>query len=62
MNAEIWMQNCPYGFGKTLDLGFEDALARLVELFRQRGFGILFQVDMQGHLRQKAGLDFRRFV
>jgi len=55
------MQNCPYGFGKTLNLGFEDALARLVELFRQRGFGILFQVDMQGHLQQKVGLDFRRY-
>jgi len=53
---------CPYGFGKTVNLGFENALARLVELFRQRGFGVLFQVDMQEHLRLKAGIDFRRYM
>jgi len=56
------MQNCPYGFGKTVDLEFDEALSRLVELFRQRGFGILFQVDMQKHLRQEASVDFRRYM
>jgi len=62
IGLENQMQNCPYGFGKTVDLGFENALDKLVELFRQRGFGVLFQVDMQDHLRQKAGIDFRRYA
>lgn len=53
---------CPYGFGKTVELDFESALAKLNELFRARGFSILFQVDMQETFRQQAGVDFRRYM
>jgi len=57
------MQNaCSYGFGKTIALDYERALDKLLELFRARGFNILFQVDMREALRQEAGPAFRRYM
>jgi uncharacterized protein (DUF302 family) len=55
-------QACPYGFGKTVELDYESALAKVIGLFREQGFGILFQVDMRETLRQEAGVDFRRYM
>ncbi|HEY7746281.1 MAG TPA: DUF302 domain-containing protein [Desulfuromonadales bacterium] len=57
------MQNaCSYGFGKTIALDYERALDKLLELFRARGFNILFQLDMREALRQDAGSAFRRYM
>jgi len=55
-------KSCPYGFGKTVALDYEQALEKLVGLFRERGFNILFQIDMQQTLKQQAGIDFRRYM
>jgi uncharacterized protein (DUF302 family) len=57
------MQNgCSYGFGKTVELDYGRALDRLLGLFRERDFNILFQVDMQQALRQDSGSEFRRYM
>ena len=57
------MQNaCPYGFGKTVALDYARALDKLLGLFQERGFSILFQVDMQEALREETGAGFRRYM
>jgi len=51
----------PFGIRKTLDLGFEEALARVPEALKAEGFGILTEIDVQQTLRQKLDVPFRRY-
>jgi uncharacterized protein (DUF302 family) len=46
---------------KKTALGFEDVLARLPELLKAEGFGVLTQIDVKETLKQKIGVDFRRY-
>ena len=46
---------------KKTELRFEDVLARLPELLKAKGFGVLTQIDVKGTLKQKLGVDFRRY-
>ncbi|HET7754596.1 MAG TPA: DUF302 domain-containing protein [Anaeromyxobacteraceae bacterium] len=46
---------------KTTQLGYEDALARLPDLLKAEGFGILTQIDVKETLKQKIGADFRKY-
>ncbi len=46
---------------KKTSLTFDEALARLPEVLKAEGFGILTQVDVQATLKEKIGADFRRY-
>jgi len=46
---------------KKTELRFEDVLARLPELLQAEGFGVLTQIDVKETLKQKIGVDFRRY-
>jgi uncharacterized protein (DUF302 family) len=46
-----------YGFNVTLELPFDDALERVVAALKQEGFGVLSDVDMQGAMKEKLGVD-----
>ncbi len=45
---------------KTL-IGYDDALARLPDLLKAEGFGVLTQIDVRETLKAKLGVDFRRY-
>ena len=49
------------GMEKTLAVGFDEALARLPEALKSEGFGVLTEIDVADTLRQKLGVDFRRY-
>ena len=49
------------GIEKVSGWGFEEALERVQELLKAEGFGILTQIDVQATIKQKLGLDFRRY-
>jgi len=49
------------GIKKTLDLSFDQALARVPEALGTEGFGVLTEIDVQGTLKQKLGVEFRRY-
>jgi uncharacterized protein (DUF302 family) len=49
------------GIRKTLDLGFDEALARVPEALKAEGFGILTEIDVQATLKKKLDVDFRRY-
>ena len=46
-----------YGFGKTLSIGFEAALARVNEELAKEGFGVLTEIDVAATLKKKLGHD-----
>ncbi len=49
------------GMKKTLAGGFDDALARIPEALKTEGFGVLTEIDVASTLKQKLGVDFRRY-
>ena len=50
-----------FGIQKTLDLGFDEALARVPEALKAEGFGVLTEIDVQATLKKKLDVDFRRY-
>lgn len=46
-----------YVFGKTVDLKFEQAVARVTEELAKEGFGVLTEIDVAATLKKKLGLD-----
>ncbi|TET21486.1 MAG: DUF302 domain-containing protein [Candidatus Stahlbacteria bacterium] len=50
-----------YGFKKELDLGFDDALAKVTAELEKEGFGVLTEIDLKATLAKKLGVDFPRY-
>ena len=46
-----------YGFGKTVQRTFDDALGSVTAALQQEGFGILSDVDVAATLKKKLGED-----
>lgn len=51
-----------YGFGATLDLPFDEAVARTKAALKDEGFGILSEIDVRATLKEKLDVDFERYV
>jgi uncharacterized protein (DUF302 family) len=49
------------GIEKVSGWSFDEALERVPELLKSEGFGVLTQIDVQATIKQKLGLDFRRY-
>ena len=50
-----------FGIQKTLDIGFDDALAKVPEALKAEGFGVLTEIDVKATLKKKIDVDFRRY-
>jgi uncharacterized protein (DUF302 family) len=46
-----------YGFGKTVDISFPDAIDRVTHALQQEGFGILSDIDVAAALKKKLNKD-----
>ncbi len=51
-----------YYFSKTINAGFEDAVARTREALKLEGFGIITEIDVQKTFKSKIGVDFRPYL
>ncbi len=51
-----------FGIRKVLTAGYDEALVRVPEALKSEGFGVLTQIDIQATLKQKLGVDFRRYT
>jgi uncharacterized protein (DUF302 family) len=50
-----------HGIQKTLDIPFDDALAKIPDALKAEGFGILTEIDVKETLKKKLDVDFRRY-
>lgn len=50
------MQN-NYGFGKTVDMDFDGALAKVTAELQKEGFGILTEIDVAATMKKKLDHD-----
>jgi uncharacterized protein (DUF302 family) len=49
------------GIRRTVAKGFDEVLARVPEVLKAEGFGVLTRIDVKETLKQKIGVDFRRY-
>lgn len=52
----------PYTFSKTVDLSFDDAIAKVTGELSSRGFGVLTTIDVKATLKKKIDVDFRPYI
>ena len=50
-----------FGFGKPVDLGFDEAIETVTEELGKEGFGVLTEIDVQATLKKKLGEDMRPY-
>ena len=50
-----------YTFNKITSLGFDDAIEATTEALKERGFGILTQIDVTQTLKNKLDVDFHKY-
>ena len=51
-----------YGLSRTIDASFDDAAERTREALKTEGFGVLSEIRLDEKLKEKLGVDFRRYV
>jgi uncharacterized protein (DUF302 family) len=49
------------GMKRSVKGTFDEVLARLPEALKQEGFGVLTRIDVKQTLKDKIGVDFRRY-
>jgi len=49
------------GIRKTVKGDYEKVLARVPEVLKAEGFGVLTRIDVKQTLKEKLGVDFRRY-
>jgi uncharacterized protein (DUF302 family) len=50
-----------YYIARTLTAGFDDTRTRTVAALKKEGFGGLTEIDVAATLKEKLGVDFRRY-
>jgi uncharacterized protein (DUF302 family) len=49
------------GIRRTVAKGYDEVLAKVPEALAAEGFGVLTRIDVKETLKQKIGVDFRRY-
>jgi len=55
-------QHAKYGFSKTLDIPYTEAVEKTRAALKAEGFGVLTEIDMKEKLKEKLDVDFRNYV
>ncbi len=50
-----------YYFSKTLNVSFDEALRLTTEALKSEGFGVISEINMHEKLKEKLGVDFKRY-
>lgn len=56
------LQHSGFGFSKTIDLPYEEAVEKTRSALKEEGFGVLCEIDLKEKLKEKLGVDFRNYV
>jgi uncharacterized protein (DUF302 family) len=49
--------NTKYGFGRTVEIPFADAITRVTQALQDEGFGILTEIDVAATMKKKLNHD-----
>jgi uncharacterized protein (DUF302 family) len=50
-----------YHFSKKVNLKFDEAVDRTKAVLKENGFGVLTEIDIKNTLKEKIGVDFRKY-
>ncbi|MDZ7660490.1 DUF302 domain-containing protein [Fodinibius sp.] len=50
-----------YFTSKTVDLSYDQAIAKVTELLKDEGFGVLTEIDVRETLKKKLDVDFKKY-
>jgi uncharacterized protein (DUF302 family) len=51
-----------YGYKKSLNISYEEAIKRTKEELKKEGFGVLTEIDVKKTLKKKLNVDFNKYV
>jgi len=51
-----------YYFSKTISLSFDEAITRVTDVLKSEGFGIITEIRMHEKLKEKLGVDFKKYT
>ena len=51
-----------YGFSKTVNLMYKQAIEKVTDELKKEGFGVLTTIDVKDTLKKKLGIDFHKYV
>ena len=51
-----------YGFSKDVALSYEDTLDKVTAELKKEGFGVLTEIDVKDTLKNKIGVDFKKYT
>jgi uncharacterized protein (DUF302 family) len=50
-----------YYFDTTLDMDFDEAVSYVIGELKKAGFGVLTEIDVKATMKEKLGVDFRKY-
>jgi uncharacterized protein (DUF302 family) len=50
-----------YFISRTIESDFDKAVAEVIDALKEKGFGVLTDIDVAATMKQKLGIDFRRY-
>lgn len=50
-----------YYFSKILNVSFDEAVKLITEALKSEGFGVISEINMHEKLKEKLGVDFKRY-
>lgn len=56
------MQTTAYGIRTVVNLPYDEALTRIRASLAENGFGVLTEIDMKAKMKEKLGVDMRRYI
>jgi uncharacterized protein (DUF302 family) len=51
-----------YGFTKELDIPYEAVIEEITAALKNEGFGILTEINIKEKLKEKLGIEFRKYI
>src|SRR5664280_999555 len=51
-----------YYFSKTMSLSFDEAIIRVTDVLKSEGFGIISEIRMHEKLKEKLGVDYKKYT
>jgi uncharacterized protein (DUF302 family) len=51
-----------YGYKKTIDAAFDEAVEKVRQALKSEGFGVLTEIDVKATLKKKLDVDYDKYI